>query len=132
MAHLKSNLRLHSFLTFCILLCIGKMFLRYSNRNGHESVSVLVSRSVATEEAVQRNNTCADNNGSVPACYEVPVSVTDSQYETVTENPNTMLPLYEVVVSHYPTGGSSATSSLFYQYVPSKVRKILHGLYLEL
>ena len=108
-----SNRRLHSFLTFCILLCIGKMFLRYSNRNGHESVSVLASRSVATEEAVQRDNTCADNNGSVPACYEVPVSVTDSQYETVTENPNAM-PLYEVVVSRYPTGGSSATSGLFY------------------
>ena len=96
------------------------MFLRYSNRNGHESVSVLVSRSVATEEAVQRDNTYADNNGGVPAFYEVPVSVTDSQYETVTENPNAMLPLYEGV----GYGGSSATSSLFYQYVPSKVRTL--------
>ena len=65
-----------------------------------------------------------------PEVYEMPVSLNQSQYVTVAENrtvgaateiPNAMLPLYEGV----GYGGSSAASSLFYQYVPSKVRTFL-------
>ena len=62
-----------------------------------------------------------------PELYEMPVSLNQSPYETgaenrtvgaATENPSAILPLYEGV----GYGGSSASSSLFYQYVPSKVR----------
>ena len=69
-------------------------------------------------------------HAGVPELHAVPVSLNQNQYETVvdcrtveqvTENPIPMLPLYDNV----GYGSSSASSSLFYQYVPSKVRTLL-------
>lgn len=88
---------------------------------------MLVSRSAAQEEAVKRHNTYDGNNELVPGMYEVPVSLTEIQYDSVVEhsivgpvmeNPTALFPVYEGV----GYGGSSAASSMFYQYVPSTVR----------
>ena len=67
---------------------------------------------------------CVLTGAAAPELYEVPVMQIQGQSETVVEhrtpvgavtaNSNAMLALYE--------GSSSAASSLFYQYVPSKVR----------
>ena len=109
---------------------VGEVSLRYSNRNGYESAAVLVCRSNANSEDVLKSNTYANVNDVAPGLHEMPIFMNQSQYETVVEhrtvgpaagNPNAMLPLYEGVGYE----GSSATSSLFYQYVPTKVRNLL-------
>ena len=103
------------------------MALRYNN--GSESAVVLASRN-STQDAGAMNNTYANTDDAVPVFYEVPVSGNQYQYEAVvrhrteglvTENPNVE---YEGV----GPGAISTASSLFYQYVPSKVslyRKVL-------
>ena len=74
-------------------------------------------------EAVVEHKSVAETDDATQGFYEVPVSGNQSQYETVveprtgrlvTENPNVV---YEGV--GYRT--TSTASSLFYQYVPSKV-----------
>ena len=69
-------------------------------------------------EVVIEHTTSAETNDAGHGCYEVPVSENERQYEMVvehrTENANAV---YEGV----GLGSSSAASSLFYQYVPSKV-----------
>ena len=78
-------------------------------------------------EAVVEHATFVKADAAAQGFYEVPVSGDQSQYDTVlkhttgrpvTENPNVV---YEGVGS----GASSAASSLFYQYVPSKVSTLL-------
>ena len=105
---------------------IGEVALCHSNGNGCETAAVLVSRSSAQDESAM-NSTYANTDGAVPGVYEVPVSGSQSQYETVlehrtegsmTENPN-------VVYGGVGSGATSTTSSLFYQYVPSKVSTLL-------
>ena len=129
-----------------------EMSLRYSNRNGCESAAVLVNRRNAQDddavkcntgaaapglyevpvsqnqsqyEAIREHMTYAKTDDAAPGFYELPVSVNQSQYEDVVEHrtvgPVTGNPLYEGV----GFGASSAASSLFYQYVPSKVRNLL-------
>ena len=97
--------------------------MKYSNRS--ETAAVLVRKNDGHDEDVEQHIT--DN--IAPGEYETPVSLNQSQYEVVvdhetvgqaTGNPNAMFPLYEAV----GYGGSSASSSLFYQYVPSKVRTL--------
>ena len=112
------------------------MSLRYSNGNGQKPAAVLVWKSDVEDGDVVESSPYANmyawpnTNDINPGLYEVPASMNKNQYETVedcktveqvTENPSAMLPLYEGV----GYGGSSATSSLFYRYVPSKVRTLL-------
>ena len=103
---------------------VGKVSVKYSSRS--ETAAVLVHMNDVQDEDVEQHIT--DN--IAPGEYETPVSLNQSQYEVVVEhrtmgqatgNPNAMFPLYEAV----GYGGSSASSSLFYQYVPSKVRTLL-------
>ena len=82
------------------------------------------SEQESTSELINKSGT----QTATAALYEVPVMQTQSQYETVVEhrtavgpvtwNPNGVFPLYEGADFE----AISAASSLFYQYVPSKVR----------
>ena len=123
-----------TYLTSHVLCCVGKVSLRYSYGNGQKPAAFLVWKSDVEDVDVVKSSpfatTYANTNDMNPGLYEVPVSMNKNQYETVegcktveqaTENPSAMLPLYDSV-GH---GGSSAASSLFYQYVPSKVRTLL-------
>ena len=120
----------------------------YSSRDGYGTAAVLVGMSSAEDESVVKRSTYANTDGVTPALYEVPVRNT-TQYEVVlkhTTSANTNaadhgcyeVPVsenerqYEMVVEHragnanvvYDGVGfesSSAVTSLFYQYVPSKV-----------
>ena len=120
----------------------------YSSRDGYGTAAVLVGMSSAEDESVVKRNTYANTNGVAPTLYEVPVQDT-TQYEVVLKHTTSAetnaadharyeAPVsendrqYEMVVEHrtananavYERVGfksSSAASSLFYQYVPSKV-----------
>ena len=99
----------------------------YSNRDGHEPAAMLVNRSNAQDEDTVEHITYASIDDVAPSLHEVPVSESHdhSQYEDVVEHrtvgPVTGNPLYE----RGGFGASSAARSLFYQYVPSKVRNLL-------
>ena len=86
---------------------------------------VPVSQNQSQYETIREHKTYAKTDAAAPGLYELPVSVGQSQYEDVVEHrtvgPVTGSPLYEGVAF----GASSAASSLFYQYVPSKVRNLL-------
>ena len=114
--------------------CVGNVSMRYSNKNRHEQVAVLVSRnaSAALDESAGNRSTSINTNDMqmAPAMHKVPVSQNQSHYENVgqhrgvgsaTANPNAVFPLYD----RTGYGSSSASSSPFYQYVPSKVRRLL-------
>ena len=131
-----------------MLSCAANVSVRYSSRDGYGTTAVLVGMSSAEDERVVKCSTYANTNGVAPALYEVPVQDT-TQYEVVlkhTTSANTKaadhgcyeVPVsenerqYEMVVEHRAGnaiavyegvgfGSSSAASSLFYQYVPSKV-----------
>ena len=118
----------------------------YNSRGDYGTAAVLVGISSAEDESVVKCNTYANTDDVAPALYEVPVT---TQYEVVlkhTTSANTKaadhgcyeVPVsenerqYEMVVEHRAGnaiavyegvgfGSSSAASSLFYQYVPSKV-----------
>ena len=135
-----------------VLSCAGEVSVGYSSRDGYGTAAVLFGRSSAEDESVVKCNTYANTDGVAPALYEVPVQDT-TQYEEVLEhtasaNTNAAdhgcyeVPVsendrqYEVVVEHRTKnanavyervgfGSSSAASSLFYQYVPSKVSTLL-------
>ena len=108
-----------------------------SNVNTYANISGISPRLYVQNEGGEKCNTYAntedtvsDTEDIVSRLYEIPVPLNESQYENVAEhrsmepaigNPNAMLPLYEGV----GYSGSSASSSLFYQYVPSKVRTLL-------
>ena len=99
-------------------ILVGSM--SYCSRGEHESAAELIRRSDG--QNTMKCNACVNTDAAAPDLYEVPVSQNQSLYETlvehrtvgpVTENLNAVLPLYE--------GLDFGTSSLFYQYVPSKV-----------
>ncbi len=120
----------------------------YRSRDGYGTAAVLVGMSSAEDESVVKRSTYASIDDVTPALYEVPVQNT-TQYEVVIEHTTSArtndaghgcyeVPVsendrqYEMVVEHrtenanavYEGVGfesSSAASSLFYQYVPSKV-----------
>ena len=80
-------------------------------------------------------NTCTGD--IAPGSHEMTASLKQSQCTTmmehrtvgpVTVNPTAALPLYEGV----GYGGNSTSSSLFYQYVPSKVRNASENISIEL
>ena len=137
----------------CIRVYVGEVALCHSNGNDCESAAVLVSKSSAQDEGAM-NNTYADADGVAPGFYEVPISGDQSQqYEAVVEHATSVkadatapgvyeVPVsgdqsqYETVLEHRTenpnvvhegvgSGDSSAASSLFYQYVPSKVSTLL-------
>ena len=120
----------------------------YRSRDGYGTAAVLVGMSSAEDESVVKRSTYANTDDVAPALYEVPVQNT-TQYEVVIEHTTSAetndaghgcyeVPVsendrqYEMVVEHRTEnanavyegvglGSSSAASSLFYQYVPSKV-----------
>ena len=124
----------------------------YSSRDGYGTTVVLFGMSSAEDESVVKRNTYANTDGVAPALYEVPVQNT-TQYEVILEHTTSTemnaashgcyeVPVsenerqYEMVVEHrtgnanavYDGVGfesSSAASSLFYQYVPSKVSTLI-------
>ena len=132
--------------------CAGEVSVGYSSRDGYGTASVLVGMSSAEDESVVKRSTYASIDDVTPALYEVPVQNT-TQYEVVIEHTTSAktndaghgcyeVPVsendrqYEIVVEHRTQnanafyggvglGSSSAASSLFYQYVPSKVSTLL-------
>ena len=138
----------HLTVTLFVLSCAANVSVGYSSRDGYGTAAVLVGMSSAEDESVVKRSTYANTDGVAPTLYEVPVQNT-TQYEEVlkhTTSANTKAadhgcyeaPVsendrqYEMVVEHrtananavYERVGfesSSAASSLFYQYVPSKV-----------
>ena len=113
--------------TLFVFYCADKLSLTYSNRDGHEPAAMLVNRSNAQDEDTVEHITYASIDDVAPSLHELPVSEShdQSQYEDVVEHrtvePVIGNPLYEGV----GFGASSAARSLFYQYVPSKVRNLL-------
>ena len=139
---------LHTLHLCFVLSCTGEVSMGYSSRDGYGTAAVLFSTSSAEDESVVKRSTYANTDGVAPALYEVPVQNT-TQYEVILEHTTSTemnaashgcykVPVsenerqYEMVVEHrtgnanavYDGVGfesSSAASSLFYQYVPSKV-----------
>ena len=120
--------------------------MAYSSRDGYGTAAVLVGKSSAEDESVVKRSTYANTDGVAPALYEVPVQH-KTQYEVVLKHTTSAemnaaghgcykVPAseneYDMVLEHRTKntnalyggvgfGSSSAASSLFYQYVPSKV-----------
>ena len=138
----------HTLYLCFVLSCTANVSVGYSSRDDYGAAAVLVGMSSAEDESVVKCNTYANTDGVAPALYEVPVQDT-TQYEVVLKHTTSAemnaadharyeAPVsendrqYEMVVEHrtananavYERVGfesSSAASSLFYQYVPSKV-----------
>ena len=120
-------------LTFHVLCCVGKVSLRYSNRNGQKPAKVLMCTSDVEDGNVAKSSPYVNTNDINPGLYEVPISLNQNRYDAVvdcrtggpvTENSTAMLPLYDSV----GCDSSSASSNLFYQYVPSKVSTLLSNM----
>ena len=73
-------------------------------------------------EVVLEHTTSANTKAADRGCYEVPVSENDRQYEMVVEHRTQNANAFYGGVG---LGSSIAASSLFYQYVPSKVSTFL-------
>ena len=126
-----------------VLSCAGEVSMGYSSGDDYGTTAVLVGISSAEDESVMKRS----NTDSVaPALYEVPVQH-KTQYEVVLKHTTSAemnaaghgcyeVPAseneYDMVLEHRTKnanalyggvgfGSSSAASSLFYQYVPSKV-----------
>ena len=118
-----------------VLSCAAEIPMQHSINGEHEPAAVFITTNNALDEDTEEHIFYANLGNIAPGTYEVPVAKNrdPSQYEAVvehrtvgpmTECPNVLFPLHEGV----GCGTGSATSSLFYQYVPSKVRTpILHG-----
>ena len=137
---------LHTLHLCFVLFCAGETSMGYSSRDGNGTAAVLVGMSSAEDESVVKHSTYANTDGVAPALYEVPVQNT-TQYEVVLKHTTSAqmnaaghgcykVPAseneYDMVLEHRTKntnalyggvgfGSSSAASSLFYQYVPSKV-----------
>ena len=102
-----------------LYIYIGKV--RHCRKNEQESKSGLINSS--GEQIMQTHTTAA-----APCMYEVPVRRNRSEHEAVVERGTAVAPMTwnPNSVVQYCEGaeceGSSAASSLFYQYVPSTVR----------